>query len=203
LDGLVAQIDTPRLDDLRIFYIGPLNAQVTQFAQLAQFISRTADLKPARFNEARVEFRGNIVYIVLDGEQGGRCPSHLTVQMSCIGLDRQVSQVARVLSRSSVVLSDVGRLSICERVRLPLWRDGMVIEWLELLRPFAAVETLRVSWWSGWLMAGALERATGEMVAGVLPALHSLYLEDLPVKSFERFIAMRRRSGRTITVFES
>ncbi|KAH9167917.1 hypothetical protein EDB89DRAFT_1994747 [Lactarius sanguifluus] len=188
----VAQIDAPRLDDLRIFYIGPLNAQVTQFAQLAQFISRTADLKPARFNEARVEFRGNIVYIVLDGEHGGRSPSHLTVQMSCIGLDRQVSQAARVLCRSSVALADVGRLSICERARLPLWRDGMVVEWLELLRPFAAVETLRVTWWSGWLMAGALERATGEMVAGVLPALHSLYLEDLPAKSFERFIAMRQ-----------
>ena len=203
LDDLVAQIDTPRLDDLRVFYIGPMNSQVTQFSQLAQFVSRTADFKPARFTTARVEFRGNIVYIILDGEQDGRSPSRLTIQMSCIGLDRQVSQVARVLAQSSAVLSDVGRLSIGERVRLPLWRDGMDVEWLELLRPFAAVETLRVSWWSGWLVARALERATGEMVAGVLPALHSLYMEDVPVGALERFIAQRKDSGRTVTMFKS
>jgi len=203
LEDLVAQIDTRRLYDLKVLYIGPFNGQVTQITQLSQFVSRTADLKPARFSEARVEFRGNIVYIILDGEQGGPCPIHLTVQMSCIGLDRQVSQVARVLSQSSVVLSKVGRLSISERLRLPLWKDDMVVEWLELLRPFAAVETLRVSWWSGWHVASALERATGETVAGVLPALHSLYLEDVPVGSFGRFIAMRQSSGRTVAVFKS
>lgn len=203
LEDLVAQIDTPRLYDLRVFYIGPFNAQVTQITQLAQFVSRTADLKPARFNEARVEFRGNLVYISLDGEQGGRCPIHLTVQMSCIGLDRQVSQVARVLSRSSVVLSHVGRLSISERLRLPLFRDDMDVEWLELLRPFAAVETLRVSWWSGWLVASALERANGETIAGVLPALRSLHLDDVPLGPFRGFIAMRQSSGRTVSVFKS
>jgi len=198
----VTQIDTPRLCDLRLFYIGPFNAQVTQLSQLAQFVSRTVDLKPARFNEARIEFRGSTVYVILDGEQGGRCPIRLTVQMSCIGLDRQVSQVARVLSRSSVVLSSVGRLSISERDRLPLWRDDMDVEWLELLRPFAAVETLRVSWWSGWLVASALERATGEMVTGILPALHSLYLEELSVGSVRRFVDMRLSCGRTISVFK-
>lgn len=208
LDDLVAQIDTPRLDDLRVFYIGPLNAQVTQFSQLAQFLSRTADFKPARFTDARVEFRGNTVYIILDApghhhKDVGRRHHCLTVQMSCIGLDRQVSQVARVLAQSAAVLADVGRLSIGERVRLPLWRDGMDVEWLELLRPFAAVETLRVSWWSGWLIARALERATAELAAGLLPALHSLYTEEVPVGAFKQFVAMRRGSGRTVAVFKS
>ena len=79
----------------------------------------------------------------------------------------------------------------------------MDVEWLELLRPFAAVETLRVSWWSGWLVARALKRATGEMVAEVLPALHSLYMEDVPVGEFEPFIVTRQRSGRPVTVFKS
>jgi hypothetical protein len=206
LDDLVAQIDTPRLDDLRVFYIGPLNTQVTQFSQLAQYLSRTADFKPARFTDARVEFRGNTVYIILDAAAGQGAHHRLTVQMSCIGLDRQVSQVARVLAQSAAVLADVGRLSIGERVRLPLWRDGMDVEWLELLRPFAAVETLRVSWWSGWLIARALERATAESVAGVLPALQSLYREEVPVGAagaFERFVAMRQRSGRSVAVFKS
>jgi len=37
----------------------------------------------------------------------------------------------------------------------------------------------------------------------VLPALHSLFLEELPVRFFERFIDMRRRSGRAIAVFNT
>ncbi|KAF8266380.1 hypothetical protein EI94DRAFT_197404 [Lactarius quietus] len=205
LDDLVAQIDTPRLDDLRVFYIGPLNTQITQLSQLAQFVTRTADFKPARFSEARVEFRGHTVYIILEGAaaQQQQQRARLTVQMSCIGLDRQVSQVARVLGQCVAVLSDVRRLSIGERVKLPLWRDGMDVEWLELLRPFAAVETLRVSWWSGWLVARALERATGESAAGVLPALQALYMEEVPVGAFKQFVDMRQRSGRTVTVFKS
>lgn len=204
LDDLVAQIDTPRLDDLRVFYIGPLNAQVTQFSQLAQFVTRTADFKPARFTDARVEFRGNTVYIILDAAAAhGHHHHRLTVQMSCIGLDRQVSQVARVLAQSAAVLADVGRLSIGERVRLPLWRDGMDVEWLELLRPFAAVECLRVSWWSGWLLASALKHATAESVAGVLPALHSLYMEEVPLGAFDQFVALRQRTGRTVAVIKS
>ena len=204
LDDLVAQIDTPRLDDLSIFYIGPLNAQATQFSQLAQFLIRTADFKPARFTEARVEFRGNTVFIVLDQQQQQHKTAHpLTVQMACIGLDRQVSQLARVLAQSAAVLADVGRLSIGERVRLPLWRDGMAVEWLELLRPFLAVETLRISWWSGWLIASAFERATRDSVEGVLPKLHSLYMEEVPLGAFEQFVAMRQESGRAVTVFKS
>ena len=213
LDDLVAQIDTPRLDDLRVFYIGPLNAQATQFSQLAQFVTRTADFKPARFTDARVEFRGNTVYITLDHhhhhhhhKSAHHNSSSLTVQMSGIGLDRQVSQLARVLAQSAAVLADVGRLAIGERVRLPLWRDGMDVEWLELLRPFVAVETLRLSWWSGWLVAKALDRATPDTVAAVLPVLHSLYIGEVPVvalTTFEQFVAMRQRSGRAVALFKS
>ena len=166
LDDIVALIDTPRLDDLRVSYIEPLNEPTSQFSKLAQFVTRTADLKTIRFTRAHVDFCDKMVSLNLHHVSAHR----LRIRLSCLGID-QVPRLARVLAQSPAVLADVGHLSIgdMELVTLPQLREGMATEWLELLRPFAAVQTLEVSWWSGRLVARAFHRATLNTVAGVLP----------------------------------
>ena len=76
-------------------------------------------------------------------------------------------------------------------------------EWLELLRLFTAVETLHVSGKSASHVAHGLEYVTEEMVPVVLPALHSLCLQDESLTSVERFVEARWLSGRAITVADA
>ncbi|KAH9012101.1 hypothetical protein EDB85DRAFT_1038066 [Lactarius pseudohatsudake] len=73
-------------------------------------------------------------------------------------------------------------------------------EWLDLLRPFIAVETLHVSGKLAGHVAHGLEGVTGDMVVEILPSLYSLSLEDEPLTSVERFVEVRRLSGRPVTI---
>ena len=73
-------------------------------------------------------------------------------------------------------------------------------EWLELLRQFAAVETLRVSAQLTGLVADALKDVTVEMVPEVLPALHLLCSEDEPVGRVRGFITTRQLAGFPVTI---
>ena len=106
-----------------------------------------------------------------------------------------------MLSQSSAVLSNVGHFSIDAYDLQPSWRDDTDhTEWLELLRQFAAVETLRVSAQLTGLVADALKDVTVEMVPEVLPALHLLCSEDEPVGRVGGFITARQLSGLPVTI---
>ena len=48
-------------------------------------------------------------------------------------------------------------------------------------------------------IALALDDVGGEMTTDVLPALASLSLQDQPVTSVEKFLAVRQLSGRPVT----
>ncbi|KAH9170821.1 hypothetical protein EDB89DRAFT_2071552 [Lactarius sanguifluus] len=178
LEGLVAQIDAPRLVFSRITYFNQL---IFQVPHLSQFIGRTENFGLAPFRHAQVGFRGSNIYI-------------------SFGFDWQVSSMAQILSQSSVLLSDVGHLSIHAHRLRPGWKNDVDhTEWLDLLHPFTVVETLLVSRQLAGHVALALRDVTGETVAEVLPALYLLCLEGQFVGPVTKFAAVRQHSGRPVT----
>ena len=88
------------------------------------------------------------------------------------------------------------------------WREDIRVEkdhWLELLRPFASVKSLYVSRRIVPRIAPALQELVGERVAGTLPALQTLFLEDLnlsgPVQgAIGSFVSGREFSGHPVAV---
>jgi hypothetical protein len=63
--------------------------------------------------------------------------SCLSIQISCQGLDWQVSSITQLISQSSTMLADVRHLSIDEKDLQPSWRDDIdQDEWVPLLRQF-------------------------------------------------------------------
>jgi hypothetical protein len=202
LEDLVARIDTPLFTNVTIMYFNQL---IFRIPRLSQFISRTGSLDLARFKHARVDFGESHVCVSLYEEVDQPGESRFALQISCQCLDWQISHMSQVLDQSSVALSHVGDLSIDGRDLHPGWRaddDSLVepSEWRGLLCPFIGVEKLRVSKQLAGHVALALEDITMENVAEMLPALHSLFLEDQPEASVERYIGARQISGRPVNV---
>ena len=204
LEDLVARIDTPLFQHFTIVYFNQLYFHIPL---LSQFISRTGSLDIARFKHARVEFGESQVCVSLYEEPVDppeSLESRFALQISCQCLDWQLPHMAQVLNQSSVVLSHVGDLSIDARDLQPGWRaDLQVVEpsdWVELLYPFIGVEKLCVSKRLAGQVALALEDFSKEKVDEMLPALHSLCLENQPEESIERYIGERKTSGRPVKV---
>ena len=74
--------------------------------------------------------------------------------------------------------------------------------WLEVLHPFTSVKMLHGSKHLARHIAFALDGVTEDMVTRVLPALDSLSLEDQPLSSIRKFLAMRRLSGHPVTLVD-
>ena len=112
--------------------------------------------------------------------------------------------MAQTLSQTGTMLSNVDDLSINARDLPAGGKDFMDdSEWLELFRPFTAVETLHVSEMSARYVSRRLEYVTEDMSAEMLPILHSLYLEDEPLTSVERFVAVRRRFNHPVAIVDT
>lgn len=198
LEELVAQIDAPHLDSIRITYFNQL---VLQARQLFRFVGQTQILKQARTMDAQIYFHGLLVYISLYSGpvEGRRIPLH--IRTSCQGLDWQVSHLTNVLSQYPTMLTNVGHLFIGAYDLQPSWRDDMdPIEWLELFRQFTAVKTLQVSTLLAAHVSEALIDVTDEMVPEILPTLRLLCLEYEPVERVGEFITARQLSGLPVTI---
>ena len=143
LEDLVARFDTPRLDSIDITYH---NLDDFSVPQLSEFISRP-DLKLSRLREAEIYFDDSGIISFYFGHAVDPDEYAFAIHISlCEGIADQVWGMAQVLNQIAGVLSEVVRLDIKSE---PEWRveddDNMDdIEWLELLLPFPAVETLRI-----------------------------------------------------------
>ena len=99
------------------------------------------------------------------------------------------------------MLSDVVRLEIRSASSMELGLEGMRdIEWLELLRPFTAVETLRVSLDFAESVARSLEGITMEMATQMLPALNSLCLQGQHPTTVKKLTTILRGCGRPVII---
>ena len=194
LEDLMAQIDTPRLEDIDVVFF----TVEIETRQLYQFLGRIPNLDLKQFKRAQVMHGEYYVTVQLDRPRG---ESHqvrfcLSVKISCM---------ARVLGRLFATLSDVDHLTISKQT----WHGGDAIikniEWLPLLHLFPVVKVLRVYGDLAEHITTVLEDIAEETVTKVLPALRLLWLEvgDKPVGSTERFLSSRQRSGHPVTLVKT
>ena len=193
LDDLVAWIDAPLLDTFEIRFFPQL---IFHTPRLAQFISRTPNCM-AR-DEAHVMFYNFKAELTLPLTYGG-----LKLEIRCRQLYWQLSMLAQVCSSSLYLISSLEHLYIheTEYSSPPSWPDDIEnVQWLELLRPFTSVKALYLSRGITTRIIPALEELVGESATAVLPALRSLFLEELhlsgPAKeAIDKFVVARQLSN--------
>jgi hypothetical protein len=200
LEDLVARIDAPLLDTLRITFSHQL---IFDFPQLTQFITRTPKFKAN--NEARVEFFKWDVRVTLPQAFDGA----LIFGISCEQSHRQLSSAAEVCSSSllQAFIPAVEHLHIQSNWQ-PRWQDNMGSgsgQWLELFHPFTAVTDLYISSRFTPRIAFALQGLVGIRATEVLPALQTLFLgAPLPSRPVQeaigQFVATRQLAGHPIAV---
>jgi len=197
LEDLVARIDAPLLD---LFDITFFHQVIFHTPQLAQFISRTPQLKLR--DEARVTFYSRTAVVTLPSPQMRH--RFLELKISCSQSDWRLSSMAQICSSFLSLISSLERLYVYEKEHLQsCWQDDIEnVQWLELLRPFTTVKTLYLSPEFAPRIAPALQELVGERATEVLPALRSLQFHpSRPVQeAIEKFVAARQLSGHPISV---
>jgi hypothetical protein len=195
LEHLVARIDTPLLDSISISFFHRL---IFGIPQLAQFMRRTTKFQT--LDEAHVDFGCSSVRVgylpprrIFDEESG--------LRISYRSLDRQRFSLAQVFTSFFPSISMVEHLYIYGPP--PQWQGGVVnMQWLEFFHLFTGVRNLYVCEEYVQSIANVLKGLVRGRVAGVLPALESLFLEDLQSveKAIGQFVAARRLSGHPVAV---
>ena len=201
LEDLVARIDTPRLLQLNATFFNDIEFHTPE---LIRFVSHSSKFKAP--NEALVFFDTQTTSVTLLPQAPN--VGHFTVEISCRGLDWQLSSLAQICTTSLPLLSTTENLFIYEQGdSLFDWKDGIEnIEWLELLLLFTAVKNLYLSKQFAPSIARALQEMTGGGTTGVLSALQNLYLEGFqPSESveegIERFISARQLANHPVVIF--
>jgi len=204
LEDILSQIETPMLNesDFRFF-----NQLLFDTPLLGHFIRRTETFMTT--HTARVRFHSWGVEVTLSGreEMADDDMETRSLSISCNPLDWQLSALPQVLN------SFLSSLSTLETLEIAMdhedWQGEIeVIQWQELLHPFAAVKQMSLKdEASVQLVAPALRELARERATGVLPALQNLSLTTSgwspsgPLKeAIEEFIASRRLDGHPVTV---
>ena len=169
LEDLVARINAPLLEE---FYIIFFHQLLLNTKHLAHFIKRTPKITP--HNEAQVMFLDDAVQVLLGSTQ------QVILRTSCRPSDWQLSFAAQVCDSFSSLVPALEHLFICESIHSPPhWQDDIETDqWLELLDPFKNVKSLYLSEGIVPRIAPAIQKLVEERVAGNLPGLDSLFLED-------------------------
>ena len=195
LEDLVARIDCPRIKRIEVRYLRRLVG--FRVAQLFEFISRSEDPLLSQFGWLDVRFVSSFISSGI-GIDFRHTRHDFPIHISFLGSEWEVSRVIQVFGQFSAKLSDVRHLSIEYNGESPRIYHN---EWVQLLRPFTAVQTLDLSAKHGGYYI--LIRHTGETFADVLPALGLFYSGCPQVGFFEQFIAARRHTGRPVTIVRS
>jgi hypothetical protein len=196
LEVLVTPIDSPQLNWIFIHYLNQLVD--FQVPQLSKFIDRSMGprLLPPPLVCARISICNDRV--IFDLCRNLR-PFWTTI--SCEVTLRHVSRMAQVLGQFSATLSTVVQLALEDELEQVCPLEGTdYIAWLHLLLRFPAMQRLFIHWELTGLVALALEDIAGETV---LPCLDLICLDDRPATSVEKFVAVRRLSGRPVTVVDT
>ncbi|KAH9164803.1 hypothetical protein EDB89DRAFT_2077549 [Lactarius sanguifluus] len=196
LEDLVAQIDSPRLNQICTQYSNQLFD--FQVARLFKFIDRLQAPELTLIRHADVTFSHPwVTFKMYPRPESHPDWDRVCALIRCDAIEGQVSRIAQVFSQPSAMLSRVVHLKLSK-----YWDNGSRHggEWLPLLRTLSAIRTLHVSGGFARPVALALEDITGDMVSEVLPVLDFIYLDDQPVPSVEKFLAERQLTGRAVTI---
>ena len=199
-EDIVARIDTPLLDWLRVVFFMDLIFHIPQFHY---FIDRTKSL--GSHNQAFMEFSGTAIKIMFGP------PSGFELEVRCERLDWQLSSISQIFSEQLPLLSHVERLEIYENPvpaftmrKTDLDMDSSL--WLDLFRLFTSVQSLYLSETLVPPITAALEELDeGGTSIELLPALQSVFLQGLqsvgPVqKAIQSFTDSRRLSGHPVVI---
>ena len=203
LEGVVARIDFP---SLTTFYIRFFNQLVFEIPQLYQFMSRVDRLKS--FNEVIVTSSENHVAITLT-KRGERRLDLAWCQLfiRCRQFDWQLSFMTQIFSQLSPLLFNVETFAIEDSSLLspPTGQEDVdPTQWWELFQSFPRVWKVHVT---NELVPGVVQALAMEDIAtAIVPRLVSLHLKGFRqspsmVEAAEQFVAIRKRSGRSITLY--
>jgi hypothetical protein len=200
LEVLVARIHAPLLNNFEINFF---NQAVFHTSHLSEFISRIPKFRSLK--EARVAFSGGNISVRVPSPTQTLGHPVLTVGISHKDPNWWPLSVAQLYTSAFPLFLTVESLYM----RLPPahWQLTEDSEWLELLRPFAAVKNLYLSKKVAPHVAPALqELASDERLTEELPALQNIFLADLqPTGSVQQainyFAYTRWLSGQPITIF--
>jgi hypothetical protein len=198
LDDLVAHIDAPRLDDLRITWFNDIVFDTPQFVQ---FICRTPRLAAPK--QAYVASGGDVAMVDFMSAN-----YKLNLIISCKDLDWQVSSLEQVCTSCLPPLSTLQDLYISENTNWQSHRQDNVenAQWLELLHPFRAVKNLYLHKLVAPRIVPALQELVGGRATEVLPTLHNIFLDaGLPPsgpiqEGIGDFVAARQLTSHPIVV---
>jgi hypothetical protein len=204
LEDVVARIDALLLDFICItFFPKP----IFDIPQLAQYMRRATTLQA--LNEAHVVFNYDFHFDHFVVQVGSLPPTRTFYDKSrlrilCREPHGQLSSLAQVCTSFLPSVSMVEHLYI---YGLPsqLQDDTENVQWLEILHPFTSVKNLYLPWKLARCILFALQVLIGERGTDALPALESLFLDNLqlsgPVQeAIEQFIAARQLSGHHVAV---
>ena len=174
LEDLMARIDAPLLDSIRINFFNQL---IFDIPQLARFMRHTKRFQAV--NEADIIFDD-------DGVRVEILPPTLTfdktsrLRISCRRMDWQLLFLARVFTSFIPSIYMVEQLYIQSSQYSPsrLQDDIQNMQWLENFRQFTAVKNLSVCKELAPSIALTPQDLIFERAADVLPALENLFLED-------------------------
>jgi hypothetical protein len=201
LEDLLALIDAPLLYNVTIEYFKESFVEEIQVPQLSRFIGRTEYLNLAQFVHASVIFYHDIVHVILALPQMEFPQADVTLIFSSIHAPRVVHALGQLVT----MFSNVGHLSIDGDGDNADWSGMDSTQWLRILCLFPAVETMHLVGDLPLFIASALEEtavAAEDLVTELLPALHSVSLDDYRDKagSMEKFLSLRKLSGRPVSV---
>ena len=190
----MARIVCPRLDSV-ILYYDDLQLANLRVVQLSMFFDLS--LGPGLFTHAQASF--DIWGVSFDLYPLTACTSgDWRPVISCMGIGWGASRVLLALSIFSVLLSTAVHFRLIADSHLSLGNVD-VLEWLHLLHQFPAVRALYISRQIAELIVSALISFPGEVVAEALQSLDLICLEHQPTSYIDKFISLRRLSGRPIT----
>ena len=197
LEDLVARIDAPRLNSLRIVFFNDLAFDTPQ---VMQFISRAPMSRP--LEKARIAFQFGGAGLNFSSQTSG--DGVIKVKILCKGLDWQLSSLEQVCTSCLPPLSMLEDLYIYDHPKS--WKDDIENgPWLPLLHPFTAVKNVYLSKQIALGIGPALQGLAEGRTMGVLPALQNIFLEGLespgPVQEgIGKFVTARQVASHPITV---
>jgi len=206
LEDLVARIDTPQLNFLKIMFFNDIVFDSVDAPQFTRLIRGTPTFRA--FDKASVVLGDAVASIRLSSKAYG--DRELTVEILCRGLDRQFSLLEQVCTSSLSPLSTLEDLYISEhpywQPLWPFWEDNINNAlWLELLHLFTTVKNLFLSENITPRVILALQELVGGRTTEVLPILQNVFIEKLQPsghvqEGIGKFVAARQVASHPIVV---
>ena len=206
LEDLVARIDAPLLDSISITYLPIVGHCIFDFSQLSEFMRRTGRFQA--LNEAHVDFGPEGVLVTslpltqTVGEKSGfRIKSGFS--------SWELSSLIQTLTSFFTSICIVEHLYIYgpdDLLRGSVWKDHVkTVRWPEIFLPFTVAKNLYLSKKIAQFIAPALQKLVKEGVKNALPALESIFLEELepsrPIQNATaQFIASRQLLDHPVAV---